>query len=143
MPLSKSDFADGLKAIKFPDSSSAAASAWTDAFQKYIANCTQVATFAAGVQAFHASIAGAFDPTDSTTAFATSLGTALTAGVSALVLVTTFGTTLPGPAPFTTTFSNADNEADPRDKLASDVHNWIITCTYTGTPPSSPPGNLS
>lgn len=143
MPLSGSDFADGLKAIKFPESSSAAAQAWTDAFQKYIAGCTQAATFAAAVTAFQGVMSGAFEPTDSTTKFADTLGLALTAGVSALILITTFGTTIPNVSPFSTSFSPADTDATPREKLGSDVNTWVIGCTYTGVPPSSPPGNLS
>lgn len=137
MALSKSDFADGLKAIKFPDSAAAAASAWADAWDKYISKCTQIAVATGGVSAFKGLMMTAFDPTDDKTAFVTKLEKAMTLGLLAVTLIPQYGVTLiPAPAPLSATLSPADNDSDPRDALASAVHLWTITWTATGIPPT-------
>lgn len=136
MPLSKSDFADGLKAIKFPESAAEAAGKWGDAWDKYITNCLQIAVSAGGVSAFKGLMMSAFDPTDDKTAFVSKLEKAMTVGLLAVVLKPTYGVTLiPAPAPLSASLSPADNDSDPRDALATAVHSWTITWIATGIPP--------
>lgn len=137
MALSKSDFADGLKAIKFPESAAEAASKWADAWDKYISKCTQIAVATGGVSAFKGLMMTAFDPTDSKTAFVSKLEKAMTAGLLAVTLIPQYGTTLiPAPLPLMASLSPADNDSDPRDALATAVHTWTITWTATGIPPT-------
>jgi hypothetical protein len=143
MSLSKSDFADGLKAFEGCKDIPDAVQKWTDAWEKYISKCTQIATPAASVAAFKSSIAGAFAPIPSPVTFFTMLQTAMTAGLTAAVLKPTYGapgSLVPNPAPIdgasvVSTGLGSKNHADPKDALAEKVHNWTIVWAAIGIPP--------
>lgn len=136
MPLSASDFASGLKNIKFPGSEAEAAAAWANAWRGYISKATQIAVAEGGVQAFQAAMISAFAPTGSSTSFISSLEGAMRAGLAAVVLIPNYGASLiPAPKPLQYSPAPIDSASTPREQLAEAVDGWTKTFSCSGIPP--------
>lgn len=137
MPLSASVLAAGLNKIQMPTSPTTALQGWVDAWSTYISMCLQIATSVASVTAFRGVLATAFVPGNSPDAFCLQLQAAMTAGLSAAVLIPVYGVTLiPNPAPLGYTPANASSTTAPRMQLADKVHLWTSLWMATGIPPN-------
>jgi len=139
MPISSSAYKSAIENIGFPETKEAAQKKWEDAWKACVSGCTEATSTGSAY-----SLAGAFDPTDSTSKFFSKLESAGKADIAAFVLIPKYGTTTPPTASIAPITDKADNIGTPAGKLAGEVADFAKSAGYSGSalplPTGTPPG---
>lgn len=133
MPLQGSAYANALKSIGFPASAAEAQQKWEQAWKDFASGCTQAVSTGSSY-----SLAGAFEPKESKTAFFDKLESAGKADILTWTLQTTYGTVVPpGPtAPLGYTPSDSDSKDAPMGALGDKMASFAKSAASTGIPPT-------
>jgi hypothetical protein len=130
MPLQGSAYASALKSIGFPESASAAQAKWEQAWKDFASGCTQAISTGLAY-----SLAGAFEPKESKSAFFDKLESAGKADIAAFVLKPNNGTTTPPTAPLGYSPADAESKDAPMGDLGDKMASFVKSAMSTGIPP--------
>jgi len=132
MPLQGSAYSSALKSIGFCQSASEAQQKWEQAWKDFASGCTQAISTGSSY-----SLAGAFEPKDSKTAFFDKLESAGKADILTWSLKPNNGTVVPpGPtAPLGYSPGLPDNKDAPMGELGDKMATFAKSATSTGISP--------